>query len=279
MTRFVQVVCLLVCLSLAMSAPAFALAKRQAAAAGGPPSRHDWKKMTIVDQGKVKAFLRGDLIMLDNYRRYRLVNILIPPYEDPRAAEALREKFLGDYVTVYAYPQDNGAWATDKQGLPLVHVVTQQGAWLQQFLVRNGLAHAYNSYAGNALLPQLMYAENQAAEAHAGLWQGTANGIKAPDQAGDYVGSYEIVEGRIMSVRYSNSGGGIFFNFGTNVLTCFSAILPDEFLMWYTEGDRRYAVRTSDWTGRNVQLRGWIVEENHKPVMHITNKDQINVLP
>ena len=245
------------------------------------PSKPDWHGMVVVDQGRIRAFLRGDLIMLDNYRRYRLINILIPPYEDPVAAEALRKKFLGGYVTVYAYPapDDMSHIAQDRYGIPLTHVVTRKGVWLQQYLVANGYAHAYHSSAGSRMLAALQRAEDRASKAGAGLWQGSANGIKVPDQVKDFIGSYQIVRGRVTSVRFSKSDSAIFFNFGEDIPTCFSAVMSGDITMWYTQGDPRYAEKVTDWAGRNVELRGWIVEENNKPVMHITNRDQINVLP
>ena len=50
----------------------------------------------VVDKGVVKEVLKSDMIMLDNDRRYRLENILVPPYEDTPAIDELNHKQRGD---------------------------------------------------------------------------------------------------------------------------------------------------------------------------------------
>src|SRR4051812_17278579 len=97
---------------------------KPAAPAGPAP-----QELIVIDRGTVKEVLKSDMIMLNNNRRYRLDNILVPPFEDPPAIEELKNAFLNKNVIVYAYHTVDDD--QDRYGVPFSHIMTEKGVWIQ----------------------------------------------------------------------------------------------------------------------------------------------------
>ncbi len=241
--------------------------------------------MVVIGRGKVVNVLSGTLIMMDNDWRYRLDNILVPSYEQLNAVAALKEAFVGKNVTLYGYAVPAGPQYTakDKTGVTYAQVVGKNGVWAQAVLVSNGFAQAAVSPAGNGRLGELKRLEAKARQAKKGLWANAANGVKPADEAASYIGTYQIVQGKIVSVFHAKGvGNGIYFNLSQDWKNGFSIFLPSNFTSWYPlPSDPGYVLYGNImlWQGRTVQVRGWIEQENGKPVIKVTQGAQMDVIP
>lgn len=234
-------------------------------------------ELIIIDRGKITQILKSDMIMLDDNRRYRLDNIRVPPFEDPPAKEELESTFLNASVVVYTY---HNIYEDEKQTVPLAHIVTDKGVWIQQDLISKGLAWAYSTESGQQTVGILKQAEEKARIQHKGFWGNPAYAIKTPEAVKDYINSYQIVEGRILSVVPARLGV-VFFNFGKDWQHDFTVQFQSGRLQIFLE-DPATGERTTDvslWKGKLVRVRGWITKEEARPTMVLTYKDQIDVLP
>ncbi len=262
-----------------------ALAEVLPAAALAAPAKPKAADSTVVlGNGTVASVPNGNLIVMDNDWRYRLDNILVPSYEQQKAAALLKKEFLGQHVTLYGYAQPPGQTpvTTDKSGATYAQVVADNGVWAQALLVTKGLAQAYVSPSGNDRLPDLLRLEAKARAAKLGLWAFNNNAVRSPVEAGSYLGTYQIVQGKIVAVVPAKGvDNGIYFNFSKDWKHGFSVFLPSNFTGWYKPPDPR-AVRYGNamlWQGRTVMVRGWIDEANGKPIIKVTQKEQMDVVP
>jgi micrococcal nuclease len=238
------------------------------------------QELVIIDRGRVDEILRSDMIMLDDNRRYRLDNIRVPPYEDPPAREELEHTFLNTNVIVYTY--HNVEDDDEKHTVPLAHIVTEKGVWMQQDLISKGLAWAYSTESSQQTVGILKQAEEKARVQHKGFWGNPAYAIKSPESVKDYVNSYQIVEGRILSVVVKANSGIVFFNFGKDWRHDFTVqFRANHFLTFMedpTTGERTNA-GVARWRGKLVRVRGWVTKEETGPTMVLTHKEQIDILP
>lgn len=234
------------------------------------PAAQKIADMTIVDTGTVKEILKSDLIMLDNNKRYRLDDILIPPHEDGPVVEELKQVLLNKPVTVYTYRDPSHLM--DRYGLPLVHVVTGDNLWVQQDLVAHGLVWAYSAEITSPMAEALKQIEEKARAQRHGFWRDPVYSIKTPENAGKHINTYQIVEGRIITT--SNSSETLFFNFTDDWKTGFTVRAKQP--VWYAPGIERS--NPQKWRHRRARVRGWIIE-NKKPIIEITNRQQIDLLP
>lgn len=232
--------------------------------------------MVQVDSGTVKEVLKSDMVMLDNNRRYKMDNIRIPPYEEGPAIEGLKRAFLGRKVIIYSYHESLSQF--DRYGLPLVHILTDDGTWLQDYLVSNGLAWAYSTETSRQTVDYLKHSEEKARAANEGFWKDPAYAIKTPENVTDCIDSYQIVEGKITSVAMTNRG--IFFNFGTDWKTDFTVRIPAGFATLYPDEVAAPPKQRSNpmtWKGRWVRIRGWVTR-NNGPLIDMTHLEQMDVI-
>jgi micrococcal nuclease len=254
-------------------APRLSFAQETAAPAGTPEG------MQIIANGTITEVLKSDMIMLDNNRRFRLDNILVPPYEELEAVDALKKAFLNEAVTLYSYHDENTAF--DRYGLPLAHVVTEKGVWVQKDLVSKGLAWAFSSKGSEKMVDLLKQLEEKARAEQKGFWKNPAYAIKSPENIGDYKNSYQILEGKIVSV--SVNPRFIYFNFSKEWKTGLAArVASPEFDSWfYTPGEETRVPEASPeyWKGRVVRIRGWVSDDKKRPLFELTHKAQVDLVP
>lgn len=235
--------------------------------------------MREIDSGVVKEVLKSDLIMLDNNRRYRLDNVRTPPYIESSAMEELRRVFQGRPVKVYTYHDSETMF--DRYGVPLAHVIANDGStWVQDYLVGKGLAWASSTETSTQMIGLLKRTEEKARKSAAGFWADPDYAIKTPDNVGRYEDSYQIVQGKILSVAVNN--GGVFFNFGLDWKTDFTLRIPENFAMvmgrtYMDETTLARETNPNNWKGRVIRVRGW-VSENNGPMMTLTHREQLDLI-
>lgn len=255
----------------------------------GPEADAD-ERPTVVDKGIVKEILDSDMIELGNDRRYKLDNVLVPPYEDQPAVEELNRLLLGKQVSIliYSSPDDK-----PQHGLPAVQVITDKNAWVQEDLVAKGLAWAYISDTNEQMIYPLKVVEDNARIQKVGFWKNPVYAIKTPDNVKNFMNSYQVVEGKILSTNVRPSGT-TFLNFGKNWKTDFEvrvrgnndflglvndprAPKPKKALTREEAEVQNRGFNPQQWEGRIVRVRGW-VHGVDGPIIDLAHREQIDFI-
>ena len=142
-------------------------------------------------------------------------------------------------------------------------------AWIQGALLSLGLARARTTQR-NPEMAQQMYDLEQAAMAQKlGIWEKTVK-VLTPDETSFYEGSFQIVEGRIVSTALKQNR--VYLNFGQN--------WKDDFTVSIAPEDKRVFLKQNldplQWNGKQVRVRGWI-ESYNGPYMQINHPQAIEV--
>jgi hypothetical protein len=190
------------------------------------------------------------------------------------ATEALRSLLLGKTIQLgFA-----GARA-DRYGRLQAHAFLP-GAdgkrWAQRHLIETGLARAYTSDGDPACSAELLAAERVARATSRGVWaQAAAYQIRQADKPAEllrYRTTFQVIEGAI--VRVGQSRGTTYLNFDRDWRRGFSVSLRRD--------DSRllgpHASNPKDLEGKNVRVRGWIVEHAGAPALDLSAAGAIEVL-
>jgi endonuclease YncB( thermonuclease family) len=148
------------------------------------------------------------------------------------------------------------------------------GVWLQNRLVRAGLARAMPDAASAACAKALLAAEDEARTKRAGHWSDGVFRVYAADDPfalSRRIGRYEIAEGKVTSAALV--GDRAYLNFGTDRNTDFTVVIAAENLRGFPGGRTRIA----GMTGRRVRVRGWL-EKFHGPEMEIVHAEALQLL-
>ena len=123
----------------------------------------------------------------------------------------------------------------------------------------------------NRAAADLMYAEERAARAaKAGIWNHPFYRVRAPDEAGKDIGSFQVIEGRILDA--ARVKGRVYLNFGADWRTDFTiAIGPQAAKMFRADGRDPLALK-----GAIVRVRGWLKRENG-PMIELSHPEPLEV--
>jgi len=230
------------------------------------------QSLTQIDTGIIKEILKSDLILLDNNKRYKLDNILVPVHEEEPAVTALKTLLLNKQVVVYTYHEPNTA--KDRYGIPLAHVFRDDGIWVQGDLVSKGLAWAFSSETSREMTGDLKLAEANARAQNLGFWANADHAVKTPYNLKDSINSFQIVEGKVMYVTARKEA--IYLNFGREWKEDFTIELPKDYLQFFV-GKTGGRFDPEIWKDRIVRVRGW-VEEKSGPMITLTHLEQIDII-
>ncbi|MEQ8266843.1 MAG: thermonuclease family protein [Parvibaculum sp.] len=242
----------------------------------------------------VAGVIDGDTLLLDDGREVRLTGIQAPklplgrsgfePWplseEARKAADALVE---GKSVTLRY-----GGAQIDRHGRVLAQVFTngEEGAlWIQQEMLRKGLARVYTFQDNKACSDELLAAEREARNAGRGIWAhpfyDVRNGADAPSLE-QLAGRFEVVEGTVKSAALVR--GRIYVNFGDDYRQDFTVtvapsdaklFLADE--RWMPPPASNDDEGLSPLTGQKLRVRGWI-DRHNGPEITATHPEQIEFL-
>jgi endonuclease YncB( thermonuclease family) len=235
------------------------------------------------ETGKVASIIDGETLKLADGRVVRLIGAKapMPPLglsgDDPwpfveEAKDALTRLASGKEVELRY-----GGARTDRHGYALAQVYVVDGTsriWLQQEMVGEGLARVYSFPDNRACVSELLLAENDAREKGLGLWASPVYRIENADDVdrlGRLTKSYQLVEGRVLSV--GEGAGRIYLNFARDWKSDFTiSIARKDVGAFAAEGIDLKAL-----AGRRVRVRGWVIWWNG-PMIEATHPEQIEVL-
>ena len=228
--------------------------------------------------GIAREVIDGDTLILADGREVRLVGIQAPklPLGRPgfrpwplaaEAREALRRLALGRRLT----PRYGGARA-DRHGRVLAHLVREDGLWLQGRLLADGMARVYSFADNRAAVAEMLALERAARAARRGIWGHPFYRVVPEGEAGRYIGSFQLVEGRVAATAVVRGRG--YLNFGADWREDFTIAVPPRSLGPFRDAFGRRLERLA---GQRVRVRGWIRSFNG-PLVEATHPEQIEVL-
>ncbi len=229
------------------------------------------------EQARVVEVLDGDTVLLEDGLQVRLVGIQAPklplgrknfskwPLADT-ARSALEDLVLDRGVSL-AY----GGLRVDRHGRRLAHLFLADGTWVQGELLSAGMARVYSFPDNRAIVDEMLAAEGRARRAGAGIWGNDWYAIRTPDATVRDIGSFQLVEGRVVSA--ADVRGTIYLNFGAD--------WRSDFTVKVTKRSRRsFAADGLDLLAlenRVIRVRGWLDDYNG-PMIEATHPEQIEVL-
>jgi endonuclease YncB( thermonuclease family) len=179
------------------------------------------------------------------------------------ADRATAELAEGRDVALYFEERRN-----DRYGRVVAHVVILPDLWLQQELVRRGLARVHTTADTAASAPALLKSEAAARTQHRGLWSQSAFQLRRPDDLGRFVDSFQIVEGRIGEVRRTASHTSLQFAEvrGRPV----EVVIPSAARRRF----REIGLDPGELAAKTLRIRGWVRWQNG-PVIDVDHPAQI----
>lgn len=225
----------------------------------------------------VKEVVDGDTVVLDNGEQVRLVGIQAPklplgrrnfakwPLADESKA-ALEKLALDQDVTLR-----QGGTPRDRHGRILAHLVRDDGLWIQGEMLTLGMARVYSFPDNRALVSEMLTREIKARQDARGIWSHPYYEIRHHDQAKEFIGKFELVQGRVASV--GNPGNRIFLNFTNDWRHDFTISIDSQAQRLF----RKTGLDPDSLRGREIRVRGWLKERNG-PMIDVTHPEQIELI-
>ncbi|WP_245944943.1 thermonuclease family protein [Pelagibacterium lacus] len=231
--------------------------------------------------GRVVSISDGDTVDLDTGLTVRLVGIQAPklplgregfeawPLGDDAKA-LITDLVLGEAVTLYY-----GGERRDRHGRALAHLMVEadgEPLWVQEEMLRAGLARVYSFADNRSCLDHLLAAEAQARADRLGIWRDPYYAIRdaaRPQTIPD--GGYELVEGRVLNA--DRVGGRVFLNFGRDWRTDFTLVVESQGLRVFESA----GIDPLGFENTVIRVRGW-VDTLDGPRMAVTHPEQIELL-
>lgn len=233
--------------------------------------------------GRVVAISDGDTLDLDTGLTVRLVGIQAPklplgregfeawPLGD-EAKALIADLTLGESVTLYY-----GGESRDRHGRALAHVMVEGAAgplWVQEEMLRAGLARVYSFPDNRSCLGFLLAAEGQGRIERRGIWRDPYYAIRDaadPDAILERDGGYELVEGRVLNA--DRVGSRVYLNFGRYWKEDFTVVVESGGLRVFEAA----GIDPLSFDNAVIRVRGW-VDTLDGPRMLVTHPEQIEVL-
>ncbi|WP_125461728.1 MULTISPECIES: thermonuclease family protein [Rhodomicrobium] len=237
--------------------------------------------------GLVTEISEGDTLILEDGRAVRPTGIIGPkrarggPSSEARLAmeTAMSGLVLGKKIALRLDQRKR-----DRYGRMLAQVmILGDGApvWLQGKLVEAGLARVISFPENRLCVAELLAKEEESRAAQRGLWKSGFFAVRqaqAQDVLATLAQSYEIVEGRVSTVKESR--GRTYINFGQDWRQDFTVFISEKsagaFAGTGTEAPER-ELKPAELTGRRVRVRGWIKNFNG-PSISVSHPEQIEIL-
>ncbi len=144
--------------------------------------------------------------------------------------------------------------------------------WLQRALLKSGMARVDIAPDRSECAAELYAAEGEARAAHLGLWALPAYAVRNPDGPGFETGTFQIVQGTVLSADVKD--GRAYIDFGPDWRTDFTVTVAPADMANF----RREAVDPRLYAGKTIRVRG-IIQQFNGPEIEIANPEQIEVLP
>lgn len=144
--------------------------------------------------------------------------------------------------------------------------------WVQAVLLNEGLARVSIAPDRTECAAKLFTVEAKARAARRGLWAIPAYSVRNPSNIGRDVGTFQIVQGRVLNTSVRN--GRAYLNFGADWRTDFTVSVDPVDMPNF----RALGVDPRSYSGQTIQVRGW-VRWYYGPEIEVANPQGIQVVP
>jgi endonuclease YncB( thermonuclease family) len=219
----------------------------------------------------VARVLAGDRLELADGRPVRLAGIRLAAGPDAWSEQA-RARLAG-LLAGQAVRLDPAAAPVDRYGDLVAQVERADGKWLQGVLIEQGLALVQTRPGEVARAGAMLALERTARAERRGLWADPAFAPRSALRVADAVGSFQIVQGRVL--RVAPTDDYVYLNFGADWRSDFTLRLRR------AELDGRFARAGLDvlaLAGRRIEVRGFVLDAGG-PLIELSHPEQIQLLP
>ncbi|MBS0471867.1 MAG: thermonuclease family protein [Proteobacteria bacterium] len=159
----------------------------------------------------------------------------------------------------------------DRYGRVRGQLFNGQGVWVQQALLRAGLARVAISPDRTECASELYAAEDAARAARAGIWADPSYAIRTPDTVATFAGTFQIVQGRVLTAELKN--GRAYLDFGSDWHSDFTAVIAPEDM----DNFRKLGVDPRSYAGQTIRVRG-LVQMHNGPEIEVANPQSVQVI-
>jgi len=222
----------------------------------------------------VRVERSNDALVIRDGRALKMEGIRIPhsgPDRAPafiadQAYDAIGALVRGKTVEVTAVPPKE-----DRYDRVRGQVFNSDDQWLQMNLLKSGMARVDIAPDRTECAAEYYAAEGAARAANLGLWAVPAYRVRSPETLGSDTGTFQIVQGKVLSTDVKN--GRAYIDFGADWKTDFTVTIAPEDMANF----RRDGVDPRDYAGKTIRVRG-IIQQFSGPEIEIANDKQIEVL-
>jgi micrococcal nuclease len=216
----------------------------------------------------------GNLLELDDGRLVRLAGIRLPA-GGARASQSLAaqaQAALAGLVEGRAMRLEPAMPAGDRHGRLVAQLWRDDGLWLQGALLEQGLVQVQTRPGEIALAAEMAAREEAARRSKIAVWAHGLSGPRPAHQLAPLVGSFQIVQGRV--VRVAPTERYIYLNFGADWRSDFTLRVARRSERSFREA----GIELEQLAGRKVEVRGYVLEAGG-PLIELSHPEQIRVRP
>lgn len=246
-------------------------------------NKHDGGLTELREEGShiVTAVIDPTTLVLDNKKVVRLAGIDLPIYPGEKenafavlAMQRLQALFLGQKVILFQ-AKDEEKGRINAMNQTMGHILKREGdkeIWAQKMLVEEGLVRVLPTISNPEGASLLFTAEDKPREGRKGLWSTQPWAVKSPDTVMDYVGTIQVVQGKIASVATRNNV--TYLNFGRDWKTDFTIVVDAT----TRRALMRNKINPMGLANKIVEVRGF-VEDLNGPSITLDSPAVLRVLP
>lgn len=218
--------------------------------------------------GEVVRVGPGGTLMLRDGRVAVLEGLRLPAPNEAGAGQTQRvlaAMIAGKYAML-AVPDPR----EDRHGR-LRAQVSVAGEWVQETLLREGLARVKMLPSHPQCAKEMYAAEAAARAAGRGLWASKEYAVRSPRGLERARGTFQIVEGRV--VRAVVKGGRAYLNFSDDWKRDFTVTISPEDMKTF----RKAKVDPRDYAGKTVRVRG-IIDWYRGPEIELMGPESVEII-
>lgn len=228
-------------------------------------------------KARVTQVVDGVTVIVNNATTLNIPMLYIP-WDSPqdagigmlRAKEYLDKTLQDRFIRVYQV-RDQKRGQANAMGHIQAYIERDDGLWIQQDMVKNGLAFVYPSQSHYDFANDLLKAESIARNEKAGFWADEKWNVMTDQEAKSLDNRFAIVEGVIEKIVTRNNT--IYLNFERDWKTDFTIAIDSAKRRDFA----RAGANPMQWQGKKVRVRGWLRQYNG-PYIEIYHPSQIEVL-
>ncbi|HAA92552.1 MAG TPA: nuclease (SNase) [Rhodospirillaceae bacterium] len=219
----------------------------------------------------------GDTLVLKSGKQVRLVGLQAPKL--PLGRKGFRAWPLGEksrrrlekLTLGRRLMLSFGGREIDRHGRLLAHLHDAAGTWIQGEMLQAGMARVYSFRDNRALVSEMLSLEREARANRRGIWRHPFYRVRNAENAGRYINSFQLVEGRVFKVAERRKR--TYINFDEDWRSDFTISVKKRHLRTF----KKSGVSLSALAGKRVRVRGWIKNWNG-PFIEATHPEQIEIL-